>query len=271
MTTSCRMPPDTDRGARELELRAPAAVVVAHPDDEALWLSSILGSVDRVVFCFAEPFGKPARAAARREAVAALPLREVAELGIAESGARFSVDWQHPRSTPTGIAIVDPEARARYEANYGTLLESLRGTLAGIRNVFTHSPWGEYGHAEHIQVHRAVAALQAELGFTLWFSNYVGKASWTLARQLARQAWWSERRILVTDRTLARRLKQVYCRHGAWTWTRAHRWPARETLYAVPAASDRTPRQALSGEDLLDVAGLRLCRVPWRRAVRRLP
>ncbi len=250
----------------ELALQSPAAVVVAHPDDEALWLSSIVGSADRVVFCFGDPFGKPKRASARRKAVAALPLKGVAEVGIAESGARLCVDWAHPQLTPTGIAIVDPGVSARYEANYGRLVESLRGALAGLRSVCTHNPWGEYGHPEHIQVHRAVAALQAELGYTMWFSNYVGQASWTLARQLGGEVRWSERMRLRPDLILARRLRQTYRRCGAWTWTVAHRWPREETLYAQPPPSDGSPRHALAGETLLDVAGLRWWSLPGRSA-----
>lgn len=251
-------------------MQSPAVVVVAHPDDEALWLSSIVGSAGRVVFCFGDPFGRPKMAAARRKALAALPLPGVVELGIAESGARFSVDWEHPHPTPSGIAIIDPAAGARYEVNYARLVESLRTALAGFGSVGTHNPWGEYGHAEHIQVHRAVANLQAELGYTVWFSNYVGKASWPFAQQLAGEPCWSERMILPPDLAIAHRLKQVYCSQGAWTWTKAHRWPALETLYAVAPAADPRPRHALSGEMLLDVAGLRWWPPPWRLARRRL-
>ncbi len=249
---------------------SPAAVVVAHPDDEALWLSSILGYGGRVVFCFGDLFGRPEKSAARRKALAALPLPGVIELGMAESGAGSAVDWAHPRPTPTGIAIVDPAASARYEANYRRLVASLRSALAGLRTVWTHNPWGEYGHPEHVQVHRAVAALQAELGYTLWFSNYVGKASWTLARQLAGEPSWTERMILPPDLATVRRLKKVYRDCGAWTWTRGHRWPVRETLYGVAPPGDRRPQRALSGETLLDVAGLRWWSLPWRSARKRL-
>jgi LmbE family N-acetylglucosaminyl deacetylase len=265
------MRPEDARASPAPALQSPAVVVVAHPDDEALWLSSVVGTADRVVFCFADLRGRPEKTAERRQAVAALPLRSVAELGIAESGVKWSIDWAHPECTPTGIAIGDPAARARYESNFATLLTSLRGAIAGFRSVCTHNPWGEYGHAEHIQVHRAIATLQAELGFTVWFSNYVGKASWPLARQLAGETCWSERMMLAPDFALARRLKQVYCAHGAWTWTRAYRWPASETLYAVAPAGHRGARHPLAGETLLDVRGLRWWPPPWRFARRRLP
>jgi LmbE family N-acetylglucosaminyl deacetylase len=244
-----------------------SAVVVAHPDDESLWLSSVVSSADQVVFCFGDPFERPKLSEARRQAVAALPLAGLVDLKLPESGGGFSVDWADPRLSEAGIAISDAAARARYEANFPPFVEALRPLLAGCAEVYTHNPWGEYGHAEHIQVYRAVAALQAELGYTIWFSNYVGRASWRLARQLGRQPCWAGRRTVQPDEAMARGLMRLYRRHGAWTWTRFHRWPAQEILYAQPPTETRRP---LSGEWLLDVAGLRWWPPPWRRARRYL-
>lgn len=249
---------------------APNAVVVAHPDDEILWLSSVLGAADRVVFCFGDPFGNPAMARARRRAVAALALPGLIDLALPESGAGFSVDRADPVLTATGLAITNPEAGARYDANFATLVTSLRPVLVGCAFVYTHNPWGEYGHAEHVQVYRAVRLLQAELGFTLGFSNYVAAASLTLARRLAEQSVWTQRRTLPTDLALARRLRRVYLCNRAWTWTRWHRWPAVETLYLSPPDGASDDRQTLSGEALLDVAGLRWLPPSWRSSTRLL-
>jgi LmbE family N-acetylglucosaminyl deacetylase len=236
------------------------AVVVAHPDDEALWLSSVLGAADRVVLCFGDLFQRPKMSAARRRAVAALPLPGLVDLKLPESGGGFAVDWKQPRLTEAGIAIADPAAGECYAANFGALVEALRPALAGYASVYTHNPWGEYGHAEHIQVHRAVAALQAELGYTIWFSNYVGAASWKLAQETGRRPCWTERRTVAPDAALGRSLLNVYCRSGAWTWTRWHRWPDEEVLHGVPPSG---PVHTLAGEALLDVAGLRWWPPPW--------
>ncbi|MDB5393122.1 MAG: hypothetical protein JWM91_628 [Rhodospirillales bacterium] len=247
-----------------------SAVVVAHPDDESLWLSSVLASADRVVLCFSDLFERPKLSAARRRAVAALPLTGLVDLNLPESGGGVSVDWTNPRTTEAGIEISDAAARARYEANYPILVDALRSVLAHCVDVYTHNPWGEYGHAEHIQVYRAVAALQVELGYTIWFSNYVGTASWALAQQLGPRLCWARRRTVQPDKVTARRLMGVYRRHRAWTWTRWHFWPAQETVYAQPPGEDSEAWRSLSGEWLLDVAGLRLWPPPWRRARRRL-
>jgi LmbE family N-acetylglucosaminyl deacetylase len=251
--------------------RSPAAVVVAHPDDEALWLSSIVASADRVVFCFGALFDRPRDSEARRQALAALPLTSIVDLAVPESGAGLCTDWTDPRPTPTGIQISEAAARARYEANYTTIVEGLRRSLgSGFCDVFTHNPWGEYGHTEHIQVYRAVATLQAELGFTLWFSNYVGFRSWPLARRLGSELRWVRRRVLKPDRVTARKLRRVYRTHGAWTWTRTHYWPSREVLYSVPTPGSPDLGSPLAGEWLLDVARLRWL-PPWPFPHRRLP
>lgn len=250
--------------------RSATAVVVAHPDDEALWLSSAVASADRVVFCFGALFDRPRDSDARRLAVAALPLAGIVNLGVPESGAGFCADWAQPEPTPFGIQISQDAARVRYESNYARIVEGLRVCLAGFHEVYTHNPWGEYGHTEHIQVYRAVAAVQAELGFTIWFSNYVGSRSWPMARRLGGQLRWVRRRALRPDRATARRLRRVYRLHGAWTWTPVHYWPARETVYALPPADSPELGHPLTGEWLLDVARLRWW-PPWPFPMRRLP
>ena len=141
-----------------------SAVVAAHPDDEILWMSSAMQAASHIVLCYGAPFGKPEKAAARSRAVAALPLSNLVNLAIPESGTRLLVDWHDPVMTPTGMDIADGPARQLYDDNFHSLLAELRPVLAGCADVVTHNPWGEYGHPEHIQVYRAVTALQAELG-----------------------------------------------------------------------------------------------------------
>jgi hypothetical protein len=247
-------------------LSGASAIVVAHPDDEALWLSSVLTSASQVIFCYGDPFQRPKLAAARRQAVANLKLNNLIDLKIPESGAGFSVDWPAPELTEFGVAINEATAAERYAANFPILVAALRPLLANCQNVYTHNPWGEYGHAEHLQVHRAVAALQAEFGFTLRFSNYVSARSWPLAQRLAAQIFWSERLAQAPNEALARQLMRVYAAAGAWTWTRLHRWPRLETLYAChPHPSG----QSLSGESLLDTGRLRWWPLPLLSPLRK--
>jgi LmbE family N-acetylglucosaminyl deacetylase len=199
-----------------------------------------------------------------------LPLSGIVNLGIPESGVWCNSGQAQSELTPSGVTISDATARTRYESNYAKLLEGLRASLAGCRDVYTHNPWGEYGHAEHIQVYSAVTALQDELGYTVWFSNYVGARNWTLVRGLAERFSWARRYMVSPDLATARTLMRVYRRYGAWTWSLAHRWPALEVMYAQPPRSSPELRHPLSGEWLLDVRRLRWWPPPWRSACRHL-
>ena len=244
------------------------AVVVAHPDDEALWLSSVLSSADRIVFGFGDVFNEPEMSEARRRAVAALPLSGIINLGIPESGAGWKPTQVQPELTPSDIRIFDAAARARYESNYVKLLDGLRASLAGCRDVYTHNPWGEYGHSEHIQVYSAVTALQDELGYTVWFSNYVGGQNWNFVRRLAESLSWTQRSTVKPDVTIARKLMRVYRHYGAWTYKRFRRSPSREVMYAQPPGNSSETRHPFRGEWLLDVERLRWWSPPWRSAWR---
>ena len=250
--------------------RAQTAVVVAHPDDEALWLSSVVASMERIVFGFGAVFDRPGRSDARRQAVAALPLKEIVNLEIPESG----VDWKSyqikPELTPLGVKIAESPQRERYDSNYAKLHDGLRASLSGCADVYTHNPWGEYGHPEHIQVYRAVTALQEELGYTVWFSNYVSARNWSFVKGLAGHLSWAQRIVVKPDMVAARALMGVYRHHGAWTYSLAHRWPQHEVMYAQPPRSSALLRHGFTSEWLLDVGRLRWWSPPWRDPKRRL-
>jgi LmbE family N-acetylglucosaminyl deacetylase len=105
----------------------------------------------------------------------------------------------------------------RYRSNYATLERELRARLSGYQNVFTHNPWGEYGHEEHVQVHRAVRSLKQELGFSLWCSNYCSNKSYHLMLRYIRgfQFPYVMRQ---TNPKLAGEIERLYRAHRCWTW-----------------------------------------------------
>ena len=246
------------------------AVVVAHPDDEALWLSSVVGSVERIVFGFGAVFDDPRKSQARRQAVAALPLSGIVNLEIPESGVHWKSYQARPELTQSGVRIFESAVRERYESNYARLLEGLRASLTGCRDVYTHNPWGEYGHPEHIQVYSAVTALQSELGYTVWFSNYVGARNWTFVKGLAGRLSWARRIVVKPDLVTARALMAVYRHYGAWTYPSGHRWPVHEVMYTQPLRSSADRRHQFTSEWLLDVTRLRWWSPPWRDPRRHL-
>ncbi len=229
-----------------------AVLVVAHPDDEVLWFGSILRQFGRVVIAFQDYAAVPGLGARRAEALAELPYRELRCLGICEAGSLRLADWSDPRPDAFGIALdaapVDEAAVTRYRANYASLHSALRRELATAAIVFTHNPWGEYGHEDHVQVFRAVDDLRRELGFALWCTNYGSRRSAVLA---ARYAATETTRIIPRriDLDYTRSIADLYRRHDCWTWREDWTGFSEESLVSLPlreAAEGRGHRLALN-------------------------
>ena len=205
-------------------------IVAAHPDDENLWFSSILSRVDRIVLCFLEMPSNPARTESRRRSIESYPLANLSCLNLPESEVFWGVDWRRPVESEYGLLIADKQLSDKaYIANFSILKQRLRHQLRGCQNVFTHNPWGEYGHPEHVQVYRAVKALQQELRFNLWYSNYASNISSALmTRVLTRSG--IESVMLETDKVLAERIAEIYKSEGCWTWFKDYTWPDYESF-----------------------------------------
>lgn len=242
-----------------------SAIVVAHPDDEVLWLASALDKVDVVIMSFLASPSDRKLGARRRNVIYHYPRINVESVGMDEADCSMYVDWEALHLNEFGVELKDDRARQRYEANFITLSEFLRERLQGARDVYTHNPWGEYGHGEHIQVHRAVMTAQAELGFRVWFSNYVGHFTLRLARELGGQEHFSTIDVSRIDKVLTSRIYREYRNSGCWTWAKP-RWPAYQTLICSSRSSEGKPISQLPLTDVTDIqAPLR----KWAGRVRR--
>jgi GlcNAc-PI de-N-acetylase len=198
-------------------------LVVAHPDDEVLWFSSILEHVQETIICFLDVDSRPDWSEGRRASLASFPLANVISLGLKESEAFNGANWLSPVCTDYGLKVTKNDhtmpgfSETRYLANYESLRQTLSARLKNCRNVFTHNPWGEYGHEEHVQVYRVVSELQREYGFRLWFSNYCSNKSHNLMlRSLS--GFRSDYVTLETKPELARKVEELYRRNNCWTW-----------------------------------------------------
>jgi hypothetical protein len=205
--------PPAEKGEKENR----SVLVVAHPDDELLWFSSVMQRVDKVIVCMLELQKMPALGRARKASLNRHPL-PIVSLEIEQSDAFKGANWEQPVLTEYGVAIPRrPAAEERYRSNYQLLQQSLQRELASYTEVFTHSPWGEYGHEEHVQVYRVVKDLQQKLGFQLWYPNYCSDRSFPMMLQHA-PAWTAKRLTLATDRELAEAVRRIYQECDCWTW-----------------------------------------------------
>ncbi|MFQ5788608.1 MAG: PIG-L family deacetylase [Thermodesulfobacteriota bacterium] len=201
-----------------------SVLIVAHPDDEVLWFSSVLEKVDEIKICYLDVKSAPKWTTGRRKSIAEYPKDNITCLGIDESEVFNDNNWRTPRITEYGLEILRKNsAYDKYRENYYKLKNELSNKLTKYRNVFTHNPWGEYGNEEHVQVYRVVKELKESMGFTLWFSNYCSNKSFGLVQQYI-SGFDSKYITLQTNKEEARKIKRLYQKNLCWTWYSEWEW-----------------------------------------------
>ncbi len=238
-------------------------IVVAHPDDEVIWMSSIVGKVSSILICYQEELSSIGFGISklvglirkqkyrfesgqkfmseiglnREKALRNYPLKNVKWLGVDESGSYGAVDWGNPKPDAFGVRLdfrreseqklgrifgvrrSEALIKRRYAENFDILRKKLKSELKGVENVFTHNPWGEYGHPDHIQVNKVLSVLQEELGFNLYVTTYCSHAAMKLAYQYLKPSTCLQDYVCIeTDKALAREIVNVYKNHNCWTY-----------------------------------------------------
>lgn len=231
-------------------------IVAAHPDDEILWFSSVMRQAQQVIILYRDFWADPGIGERRAAAIGNLPHPGVVWMEMTEAGTFGCADWSSPVISDNGLQftstatlrdlksrvvrtlpIAKPHAthsiRQAYEANFRESIERLRPLLRKNHNVFTHNPWGEYGHEDHVQCFRALDVLRKEIGFKLWVSNYCSDRSLPLAQQYF-QPQQTEFVRLPTDIAYAREVALAYMNAGCWTWSADWSWFEDECFIEAP-------------------------------------
>jgi LmbE family N-acetylglucosaminyl deacetylase len=217
-------------------------LVVAHPDDEILWFGSILDEVDKIVVCFLNDPAHPELAEARQRVLAEHPLREkIVCLGADETGSFNKASWPLPKATKYGLRIVkDRKIAKRYRLCYRELRKQLAPMIRQATNVITHNPWGEYGHEEHVLVHRVATVLANSRRKPVWYGNHASTWSQELMRMYLDR---SERQVIYrkVDESAMQNIANVYRANDAWTWFDDYRWFEDECFIRGPFTRARQP------------------------------
>lgn len=172
-------------------------LVIAHVDDEVLWFNPL--KFDKIVIAFLNRLDRPTMGVARARAIARHPLRDKIELvGLTESNY-----WR------------DKSKISEYEDNYRDLVEYLQ-KLKNVELFYTHNSWGEYGHADHILVHKAVMAVAENI--PVYCFNGLDKIS------------SNKERLEDIDLSFFNKVKKIYQEEGAWTWAGDYE-PKKQQLY----------------------------------------
>lgn len=205
-------------------------LVVAHPDDEILFFSSILQAMDKIVFCFSK-CESHAISIGRQEVQTLYPLPNTEWLNLDEADVFGEANWNKPAICDFGLVV--GRNADRYRKNFDVMTTKLSDILEGFDEVYTHNPWGEYGHEEHVSVFQAVVhVVKQNSGARILVSGYVSDHS--------RRLFLARKGLLdgfvchgVTPIDLCDRLKHLYVKNKCWTWNDNYQWPTDEIFLEI--------------------------------------
>ena len=188
-------------------------IIVAHPDDELIFFSSILKSKSRKVICFTVSEDKNVNKG-----------REVIQ-----TKAPFK-NWlflnQRELSTYSYINS------SSYIKSYQKLKSSLSKIIEVGDTIYTHNPWGEYGHEDHIQVFKAVKDLKKKFRLKIFMNGYVSNKSYNLMQK--KQHLISNKiQYKIINKNFTNKLKKIYISNNCWTFDDNYIWPKIEVFFQI--------------------------------------
>jgi LmbE family N-acetylglucosaminyl deacetylase len=202
-----------------------SVLVVAHPDDEVLWFGSILDDVDEIIICYTDAGHWPELGEARRRSMEEHEHRDkIVLLDLEQVKSHNKSSWPEPVETDYGLRL---DRFQKFDGPFQEQAKRLRAALeprlSQFRNVFTHNPWGEYGHEDHVQLCRVATQLAEAGSADVWYSSYVSNKSINLMRRYM-QGFGSPYFRMDVDQERARMVADTYYRNNAWTWLEDYVW-----------------------------------------------
>lgn len=185
-------------------------LLIAHPDDEALFCWPVLDRVSRII-CVSSDLHNPERAWCKERGECLLEVGKL--LGC-------SVDLSHHDSEFYRLPTRNGDLKR--------VAESLIRQLGDDGIGFTHNAWGEYGNIDHILCHHIARTWQARgEGRTVLVSDIAQEINWLPVTPWDQETYYGGGSAgkFEIDRPLFDRIKAIYDARGCWTWA----WEPQET------------------------------------------
>ena len=208
-------------------------LILSHPDDECLFASSILDKISTLIICFENIPNEENISIGRKNALYKYPLKnlKVIKLCLTQSlPSFFPNNWSNIKDKYSGIKGGYEEKS--YDKNYHLILNELRKIIPRKSVIFSHNPWGEYGHEDHSQVFKAAFKISNETESKLYVTGYCGNLTKSFSQRKL-HLLTSEYFIFQTNYEIFDKLKNHYLRNGCWTWYKKYSLPSIELFYKI--------------------------------------
>ena len=196
-------------------------IIVAHPDDEVIFFSSILKPASQVIICFTDTQDTTVNIG-RKHLKTKIPLKNYLFLDLKESDVFNTGNWNNPSKFNESLDY----------KSYQIIKNKLSKVINYGDIIYTHNPWGEYGHEGHVQVFKAIKDLQKKFKLTIFVSGYVSNKSYNLMK-LQQHLLSKEVQYKLIDDELSKKLKNIYISSFCWTWNDNYVWPKNEIFFKI--------------------------------------
>ncbi|OFX13198.1 MAG: hypothetical protein A2Z18_11050 [Armatimonadetes bacterium RBG_16_58_9] len=179
----------------DIKMERDLTILIAHPDDELLFLWPFLARAERLV-CVVSDKDNPERAWCARRAEALSCVCDLAGIDSVECLDYNSEFYRLPTR----------------DESLKRMAENILEALSEADIIATHNPWGEYGNLDHILCHQIARQTNARLLTTgiAQAVNWLPIRTWSPGRALGHHQ---------LDRALFDQCKAVYDALGCWTWS----------------------------------------------------
>ena len=208
-------------------------LIVSHPDDECLFASSILDKISTLIICFKNIPKRKIISQGRDQALNSYPLKNIKVISLSITQSHESIipiNWLDVKDKFSGIN--GGYNNWSYNQNYVRLKKELTNHIPNNSKIFTHNPWGEYGHGEHCQVFKACFEIAKKKNSELFVSGYISNLS----------RFYALRKIHLlipkiyafkTNKKLFNLLRAHYLLNNCWTWFKNYKLPEIECFYEI--------------------------------------
>lgn len=245
-------------------------VVVAHPDDEVLFASSVLRQAEKVIVCFSGVRDNERLSRGRVNVRKELPYRHMfLDIKQPEKSAGKTLEDMLLSKAPIvgeTYEILEKFYSGRTSMLLGLLVSRLKSLIEGY-TVYTHNAWGEYGHPDHILVHRAVEICDEFTNSETYHFSYCSEATVYQANEYLGKRRISEVRTYSVDLGYYDICAAAYIRHKAWTWFNRYQ-PRKVESFFRPKTGEQDEQSMGKGEKKgivvlpMGLMGLKLIKQP---------
>jgi len=195
-------------------------VVVAHPDDEILWASSICEKASKVIICFSEDETSEKISKGR----------DIFSRNAPENFVFLKIK-EPPQKTVTFIPNKFHIRNCISDISFKKIKNDLFN-LIDCPNVYTHNFWGEYGHPQHIAIHLAVRSICKEKKIICKIFSYFNLRTLFLRNYYLRKNYISFEKKKVSKKFFYS-IKNQYIKRNIWTFSRIYSPPNYEYFYVI--------------------------------------